>query len=76
MVYGNFKDFLEILKAADKVLHDKAFTIAKNPKYDGYQRGRASVVYKFFDKKTSGSEIKYENTSNKELEEELQKPII
>ena len=37
--------------AADKVLKDKAFKIASNPKYDGYQRGLASMVYKFFNKK-------------------------
>ena len=37
--------------ASDKVLRDKAFDIAKNPKYDGYQRGVASMVYKFYDKK-------------------------
>ena len=46
---------MEILKtqqeAADKVLRDKAFNIAKNPKYDGYQTGLASMVYKCFDKK-------------------------
>ena len=36
--------------AEDKVLRDKAFNIAKDPKYDGYQRGSASMVYKFFDK--------------------------
>ena len=32
-------------KTSDKVLRDKAFNIAKNPKYDGYQRGLASIVY-------------------------------
>ena len=48
MAYGDFKD-LNRRTFADKVLHGKAFNIAKNPKYDGYQRGRASVVYKFFD---------------------------
>ena len=37
--------------AADKILRDKAFNIAKDPKYDGYQRGLPSMVYKFFDKK-------------------------
>ena len=37
--------------ASDKILRDKAFNIAKNPKYDGCQRGLASMVYKFFDKK-------------------------
>ena len=45
-------------------------------KYDGYQRGFASMVYKFFDKKASGSGIKNENMSNKELAEELYKPFI
>ena len=52
-------------------MHDKAFNIAKNPKYDGYQRGIASMVYKCFDKKTSGSGIQNENISNKELAEEF-----
>ena len=50
--------------------------IAKNPKDDEHQRGLASMVYKFFDKKVSGSSIKNENISNKELAEELHKPII
>ena len=50
MVYGDFKD-LKRRTASDKILRDKAFNIAKNPKYDGYQRGLASMVYKFFDKK-------------------------
>ena len=71
---------------------DKAFNITKNPKYDGCQRDLASMVYKFFDKKpaslarsktlaardksASGSGIKNENISNKELAEELHKPLI
>ena len=42
---------------SDKVLKDKAFKIAGNPNYDGCQRGLASIVYKFFDKKSKGSEI-------------------
>ena len=46
----------------------------KDPKYDGYQRGLASMVYKFFDKNTSGSGIK--NIPNNELVKELHKPII
>ena len=50
MAYGDFKD-LARRTASDKVLRDKAFNIAKNPKYDGYERGLASTVYKFFDKK-------------------------
>ena len=53
MAYGDFKDL-----AADKVLRDKAFNIAKDPKYGGYQRGLGSMVYKFYDKKTTGSDIK------------------
>ena len=73
MAYGDFKD-LSRRTFADEVLRDKAFDIAKDPKYDGYQRGLASMVYKLFDKKTSGSAIK--NIPNKELAEELHKPII
>ena len=49
MAYGDFKD-LTRRTASDKVLRDKALNIAKNPKYDGCQRGLASMVYKFFDK--------------------------
>ena len=60
--------------ASDKILCDKAFNIAKNAKYDGYQRGIASVVYKLFDKKTSGRGIKNENMSDRQLVEELHKP--
>ena len=41
-----------------------AFSIAKNPKYDGYQRGLASVVYKLFDKKTWGGTLNNDNISN------------
>ena len=48
MAYGDFKD-LTRRTASDKILRDKAFNIAKNPKYDGYQRGLASMVYKFFE---------------------------
>ena len=54
MVYGDFKDLAKIT-ALDKVSRDKAFNIAKNPKYDGYQRSLAFMVYKFFDKKASDS---------------------
>ena len=57
MAYADFKD-LSRRTASDKILRDKAFNIAKNPKYDGYQRGLTLVVYKFFDNKTSGSIIK------------------
>ena len=78
---------LNILKRrtfSDKVLRDKAFNIAKNPKYDGYQRGLASMVYKFFDKKStsltdksvSGSGVNIPLEFNEQLAEELHKPII
>ena len=48
MTYGDFKD-LNRRTAADKILRDNAFNIAKDPKYDGYQPGLASVVYLLFD---------------------------
>ena len=47
MACGNFKD-LNRRTFADKVLPDKEFNIAKDPEYDGYQRGLASMVYNFF----------------------------
>ena len=56
MAYENFKDLTKRTQS-DKALRDKAFKIAKNPKYDSYQRRLASMVYKFFDKKSSGSGI-------------------
>ena len=43
MAYGDFKD-LARRTASDKILRDKAFNIAKNPKYDVYQRGLASLI--------------------------------
>ena len=55
---------------------DKAFNIAKNPKYDGYQRGLASVVYKFFDRKTKGGGVNIQLAFNEQLAKELHKPII
>ena len=75
MAYRDFKD-LNRRTAADRVLRDKAYDIAKNKKCDGYQHGLASMVYKFFDKEISGSGLKNENISNKKLAEELHKPII
>ena len=79
MTYGDFKD-LNRRTASGKLLRDKAFNIAKNPKYGGYQRGLASMVDKFFDKKNSGGVAtlanKNENISNKELGEELHKSVI
>ena len=53
MDYGDFKDLAK-KTAADKVLRDKAFQIPSDQKYDGYQRGLAPMVYKFFDKKSQG----------------------
>ena len=75
MTYGNFK-YLTRRTASDKILRDKLFNIAKNPKYDEYERGHASMVEKYFHKKCFGSGIKNENMSNQELEKELHKPII
>ena len=84
MAYGDFKDFTR-RTASDKVLRDKAFNIAKNPKYDGYQRELASMVYKCFDKTSvslsdksvSGSGVpNNEIKQNLQLAQELHKPII
>ena len=75
MVYGDFKDLARRM-ASDKIMYDKAFNSAEDPKYDEYQRGLASMVYKFFDKKSSGCGIKNENKSDQQLAEELHKPII
>ena len=73
MAYGKSKDLVKRTQS-DKVLRDKAFKIASDPKYDGYQRGLASMVYKFFDKKSSGSGIT--NKFNYQLANELHKPVI
>ena len=73
MAYGKAKDLVRRTQS-DKVLRDKVFKIASDPKYDGYQRGLASMVYKFFDKKSSGSGIT--NEPNYQLANELHKSII
>ena len=79
MAYGKSKDLVKRTQS-DKVLRDKAFKIASDPKYDGYQRRLASMVYKFFDKKSallnksSGSGIA--NEPNYQLANELHKPFI
>ena len=84
MAYGDFKD-LKRRTASDKILRDKVFNIAKNPKCNGYQRGLASMVYKFFhkkstslpDKSVSGSGVaNNEIKQNLQLAKELHKPII
>ena len=74
MAYEDFKDLTK-RTAADKVLREKAFTIASDQKYDGHQRGLASMVYKFFDKKSRGSGLA-SNKENMQLVNELHKPII
>ena len=56
MAYEDFKD-LPRRTTSDKILRDKASNIAKNSRYDGYQRGLASMVYKCFDKKSSGGGV-------------------
>ena len=56
MTYGKSKDLAKRAQSG-KVLRDKAFRIASDPKYGNYQRGLASMVYKFFDKKSGGSGI-------------------
>ena len=75
MAYEDFKD-LNKRTASDKVLQNKAFNIAKNSKYDGYQRGLGSMVYNFFDKKALGRAIKRKIMQNEELARELHKPTI
>ena len=79
MAYGKSKYLIKRTQS-DQVLKDKAFKIASNPNYDGYQRGLVSMVYKFFDKKSAsldkskGSGII--NEPNYQLANELHKPII
>ena len=85
MAYGKSKDLAE-RPQSDKVLRDKVFKFASDPKYDGCQRGLGSMVYKFFDKKSawlnksallnkfSGSGIA--NKPNYQLANELHKPVI
>ena len=73
MAYGKAKDLARRTQSV-KILRDKAFKIASVPKYDGYQRGLASMVYKFFHKKYSASGIISE--ANYQLADELHTPII
>ena len=68
MAYGDFKDLAR--------RKDKAFNIAKNPKYDGCQRGLASMAYKYFDKNSKGGDVNILLEFNEQLAEELHKPII
>ena len=73
MAYGKSKDLAKRTQS-EKALKDKAFKIATDPKYDGYQRGLASIVNKFFDKKSSESGIA--NEPNYQLANKLHKQII
>ena len=85
--YTNNKDLLNRTRA-DKILRYKAYGIANNPQYDGYQRGLASMVYKFFDTKASSPDRKTVGSGttmssslervneNIKLANELHKPII
>ena len=87
IAYGKSKDLVKRTQS-DKFLRDKSFKIASDTKYDGYQRGLASLVHKCFDKKSallnksSGSGIaaflanKSANDPNYQLAKELHKPII
>ena len=61
MAYSDFKD-LTRRTISDKILCDKPFNIAKNSKYDGYQRGVTSIVYKFFNKKSSATRAQSRRT--------------
>ena len=71
--YVDNEDLINRTKS-DKVLRDKAYHIASNPEYDGYQRGLARMVYKFFDKKSMGSGTA--EPSSLKLADELHKPVI
>ena len=73
MASGKSKDLVKRTQS-DKVLRDKVFKIASDPKYDGYQRGLASMVYNFLDKKSSGSGVT--NEPNYQIANELHKQII
>ena len=82
MAYGYFKDLAK-RAAADKLLRDKAFNTAEDPKYHGYQRELASMAHKFFNKKNACNGIKFmpQNESPldlamQQLAEELHKTII
>ena len=65
MAHGDFKNLAK-RTASDKVVRDKAFNVAKNPKYNGYQGSLTSMVYNFFDKKSAGSCV-----ANNEIKQNL-----
>ena len=70
MAYGESRDLAK-RSQSDKVFKNKAFKIASDAKYGGYQRGLASMAYKFFDKESSGSSVNAE--PNYQLANELHK---
>ena len=74
MAYGKSK-YLAKRTHSDKSLRDKAFKIASDPKYDDYQRGLASMVYEFLDKKSSGNSVSAIEP-NYQLANELYRQII
>ena len=74
VAFGKSKDLTKITQS-EKGLRDKAFKFASDPKYDGYQRGLASMVYRFFDKKSSGSGIAV-TEPNYQLANELHRQVI
>ena len=73
MAYVKSKDLAKRTQS-NKFLTDKPFKIASDPKYDGYQRGLALMVYKFFDKKSNGNGVN--NEANYQLKDEFHKQII
>ena len=73
MAYSKSKDLARRTQS-NEILRDKAFEIASHPKYDCYQRGLASMVYKFFNKKSRGSGVATE--LNYQLVNELHRQII
>ena len=74
MAYGDFKDFAR-RTASDKVFRDKAFNIAKNPRYDGYQKGLTSMVYNFFDKKSKDGGVNMQ-VNNEQLAKALHNQLL
>ena len=78
LVFNTISDHKDLINRteAGKFLRAKAYDIASNPEYDGYQRDLASMVYKFFDKKSMGSGVKKLKVSSLILADELHKPVI
>ena len=83
--YADHKDLINRTKS-DKCFRDKAYDVASNPEYDGYQRGLVSMVYNFFDKKSTAGPNSLERSSlermgsgisrSSVLADELHKPAI